>query len=140
MTSVVVDTSALSLLMRRAQPDRLTEAEVSVRREVSRLAIAGDLVLIGMVRQEVLSGIFNAQRFASVRDALRAFRDHPVGPTDHERAAEMFTTCRKAGIQGSVVDYLVCAVAERLAAPVLASDLDFERYAMALAIRLHDIP
>ena len=140
MTAVVVDTSALSLLMRRAQPSRLTAAEASVRREVSRLATAGDLVLIGMVRQEVLSGIFNNQRFTAVRDALRAFRDHPVGPGDHERAAEMFTTCRRAGIQGSVVDYLVCAVAERLAGPVLASDVDFERYATVLSVRLHVIP
>lgn len=140
MTAVVVDTSALSLLMRRAQPGRLSAAETAVRGEVSRLATAGDLVLIGMVRQEVLSGIFNNQRFTTVRVALRAFRDHPVAREDHERAAEMFTVCRRAGIQGSVVDYLVCAVAERLGAPVLASDVDFERYASVLPVRLHSSP
>ena len=68
---------------------------------------------------------------------LRGVPDEPVLVDDHERAAEMFNQCRAAGVQGSVVDLLVCSIAERLGAPVLAADLDFRRYADILPIALH---
>jgi hypothetical protein len=57
-----------------------------------------------------------------LRDLLRAFRDPRVLSTDHERAAQMFTQCKARGIRGSDVDFLICAVAERLDASILTMD------------------
>lgn len=93
-----------------------------------------------MVRQEVLSGLAPRERFIHVRDILAALPDETVASTDHERAAEMFTTCKAAGVQGSDVDYLICALAERLDCAILTLDGDFPRYALHLPIRLLALP
>ncbi len=115
----------------------LSAAEAAVRVEVSRLAARNEIVLLGVVRQEMLSGLFAPARFEQSRAALRAFPDEATRIADHERAAEMFTICRAAGIQGSIVDYLLCAVAERLELSILTTDTDFTHYAQHLPIRLH---
>jgi predicted nucleic acid-binding protein len=93
-----------------------------------------------MIRQEILSGLRTGQRFIQVRDALRGLDDVLVSTSDHERAAEMYSICQASGVQGSVVDFLICAVAERLDVPVLATDADFARYASFLTIKLHGVP
>ena len=97
-------------------------------------------MLLGVVRQEVLSGLAPPERFIHVRDILAALPDETVARTDHERAAEMFNRCRAAGVQGSDVDYLICAVSERLDCGILTLDADFARYAQHLPIRLHPLP
>jgi hypothetical protein len=56
---------------------------------------------------------------------------------DFERAAEMTNQCLRVGIAGSSTDMLICAVAERLEAPVFTLDRDFERYRDILEIELY---
>lgn len=137
MARLIIDTTSWSFFLRRRLPERLTSIELAVR-EQTRAAIDRDeAALLGMVRQEVLSGLAPRERFAYVRDILAALSDEPVASTDHERAAEMFNRCKAAGVQGSDVDYLICAVAERLSADILTLDRDFTRYAQLLPIRLH---
>ena len=68
---------------------------------------------------------------------LRAFPDIALTTADPERAAELFTSCRRRGIQGSNTDFLICAVAERLGAAVYTLDEDFPTFARVLPVRLH---
>jgi predicted nucleic acid-binding protein len=56
---------------------------------------------------------------------------------DFEEAARANNTCRAAGVAGTLVDMLLCAVAARLDAPVFTTDADFTRYARHLPLRLH---
>lgn len=130
---VIVDTSVWSLALRRRAPAH--EAVGELRRLVSQARVA----MLGPIRQELLSGIREAAMFRRLRDHLSAFADEPLDHQDYERAAEHFNTCRAAGVQGSNTDFLVCAVAERRAFPVLTTDADFRRYAALLPIRLHPI-
>ncbi len=132
---LLVDTSIWSLALRR-RPASLSASERDLVATLADLVRDGRVFLIGLVRQEALSGIAMESRFAGVRQALDQFSDEPVGTADHVRAAEMFNRCRSAGIQGSPVDFLVCAVAERLAAPIFTTDGDFALYAQHLPIRL----
>ena len=83
-----------------------------------------------------MSGIRDAASFLRLRDHLRPFADEPIATLDYERAAEHFNTCRARGVQGSNTDFLICAVAERLAAPILTTDADFARFAAILPITL----
>jgi predicted nucleic acid-binding protein len=128
----LVDTSVWSLALRRKQP-----AKGETTAELARLIDAGDALIAGPIRQELLSGITNAAQFQLLRERLAAFPDIPVHTADFERAATCFNQCRARGIQGSNTDYLICALALRLNLPVFSTDRDFGRYAQILGVRLH---
>jgi predicted nucleic acid-binding protein len=136
---VLVDTTIWSLALRRrpaarnARETRLVEAWQELVRE-------GRILLLGLIRQEILSGISERRQFVQVRDALAAFPDEAISTADHVRAAEHFNVCRTSGIQGSPVDFLICAAAERLAAPIFTTDIDFSRFARHVPIHLFEPP
>jgi predicted nucleic acid-binding protein len=132
---VLVDTSVWSLALRRARPSRTPVVD-----ELRSLVEEGRVAIIGPIRQELLSGIRDAAAFERLRDHLRHFEDEGLETTDYERAAEHFTACRAAGVQGSNTDFLICAVAERRSLPVFTTDRDFTRFASLLPISLHGRP
>ena len=131
---VIVDTSVWSLALRRKQP-----VADAVAVELARLIDAGDALIAGPIRQELLSGISSQAQFKLVRERLEAFPDIPIETADYERAARCFNQCRAQGIQGSNTDYLICALALRLELPVFSADRDFPRYAKVLRVRLHTV-
>jgi predicted nucleic acid-binding protein len=134
--NVLVDTTILSLALRRKSTS-LSAKDGALVREWEELVREGHVLLLGVVRQELLSGIPEGRTFRKVRDLLRAFDDEPLTSEDHEYAAVCFNRCRTKGIQGSVVDMLICAVAERRGASVFTTDADFRRYAKYLPFALH---
>ena len=97
----------------------------------------GRAVLIGPVRQEILSGISSPSQFSLLKERLRAFDDLTLKTDDYELAAEFFTKCRKTGIQGSHVDFLICAAAKNHTLSIFTSDQDFSNYSRILKIELH---
>lgn len=129
--SVIVDSPIWSLAFRRNQP------EPTVTAELRRLLLADEALLLGAVRQEVLSGIRERERFERLRDYLAEFPDLPARRTDYELAADLFNTCRTRGVQGSNTDFLLCATAIRLGIPIYTTDRDFETYAEHFPIELH---
>ena len=132
---LLVDTTIWSLALRRPSAN-LSAGEQRLVGVLEELIRDGRVVMIGLVRQEILSGIAAESRFAVIRQELDHFPDEPVRTSDHVRAAEMYNICRRAGIRGSTVDLLVCAVSERLDAPVFTADADFSRYTRHLPIEL----
>jgi predicted nucleic acid-binding protein len=133
--NVLVDTSVWSLALRRREVDEESE----VVRELRELIAEGSVVMIGPIRQELLSGIRKKRQFNSLRDHLRAFPDLPLSTIDFERAAEHFTTCRMRGIQGSNTDFLICAVSERLDLSIFTTDGDYVHFSDNLPIHLHRV-
>ena len=131
--NVLVDTSVWSLALRRREIDEESE----IVRELRELIAEGSAVMIGPIRQELLSGIRSRQQFDSLRNHLRAFPDLLLEMIDYERAAEQLTACRKKGIQGSNTDFLICAVSERLELSIFTTDDDFTHFSKHLPIRLH---
>lgn len=129
---VLVDTSVWSLALRR----RTQRANAAVD-ELRSLIDEGRVAMLGVVRQELLSGIRTHESFEQLRVHLRPFADEPLETADFERAAEHFNTCRSRGVQGSNTDFLICAVAERRRMPILTTDADFVRFAAVLPIALH---
>ena len=130
---VVVDTCAWSLALRRIAPRR--QDTVS---ELEELVREGRVVLLGAIRQEILSGVGRELDFENLRNHLRAFPDEKITTTDHERAATCFNLCRGRGIQGSNTDFLICAIAERRGFSILTTDKDFVAFASVLPIQLHE--
>jgi predicted nucleic acid-binding protein len=130
--TVIVDTSVWSLALRRAK-----RVDDTTSRELGELIQEGRVVLMGVVRQELLSGIKLAAQFELLRAHLRAFPDLQLNEADHEEAASAFNRCRAKGIQGSNADFLICAAASRRDLAIYTTDRDFDQYAKLLDLTLH---
>ncbi len=131
--NVLVDTSVWSLALRRAK-----RGADPAPNELVELIKEGRVVMLGAVRQELLSGIREKAQFELLRERLRAFPDATLDEEDYERAAEMFTQCREIGIQGSNTDFLICAVAQRRQLSIYTRDKDFRGYGKVLKFELYE--
>jgi len=92
-------------------------------------------VMLGPIRQELLSGIRVQAQFDKLRSALAAYRDEPIDTTDYEEAARLYNLCRTEGVQCGPVDILICAVAARRMWSVLANDAVMNRCVQIIAAR-----
>ena len=135
--NVLVDTTVWSLALRRASRN-LSVTERAVVAELAALIEEGGAKIIGLVRQELLSGIKSNEQFAKLRRILAAFPDEPSASEDYERAALFGNKCRSEGVAVSVSDMLICSIAESRGWPIFSTDPDFKRYARILAIRVHN--
>jgi hypothetical protein len=130
--NVVVDSSVWSLALRRNTPNDAIPIINILRDFISD----GRVVLLGVIRQEVLSGVRYSEQFIRLRDYLRAFPDLELTSEDYELAAEFFNTCRSNGVQGSNTDFLLCAVAHRRSYSIFTTDKDFENFRLHIPIVL----
>ena len=137
--NVLVDTSVWSLALRRKQRD-VNSRERRLVEELSGLIQDGRARIIGLIRQELLSGIKSKEQFETLRRTLSAFQDEPIGTEDYEAAAKASNECRAKGIGISVVDILICAVAQRRGMAIFTTDPGFERYSHELPLRLYSVP
>ena len=135
---VLVDTPVWSLALRRKAAD-LNPLERAATEALAELVRDGRVQMAGVVRQELLSGIREPERFEKLRGYLRAFDDPQLEAADYEEAAQMNNRCRSRGIAGSAIDFLICAVAHRRHWQIFSTDRDFERYGKALGVRLYQI-
>jgi hypothetical protein len=121
---VIVDTSVWSLAFRRNNQSDRHSAVILLRDLISD----GRVILLGAVRQEILSGIRHVEQHAKLKKSLRAFPDLELAIEDYELASEYYNTCRQNGIQGANTDFLICAVAVRRDYRILTTDKDFENF------------
>lgn len=122
--NVLVDSSVWSLALRR----NTTNDAIAIVNVLRDLIADGRVVLLGAIRQEVLSGVRYKEQFTRLQEYLRAFPDLDLTTEDYELAAEFFNTCRSNGVQGSNTDFLLCAVAHRRGYSIFTTDKDFENF------------
>jgi predicted nucleic acid-binding protein len=134
--NILVDTSVWSLALRR-KAEGLNTAEKSVVAELTELIKEGRARIIGLVRQELLSGIKTLRQYENLRATLRSFPDEPIDTSDYEAAAKANNDCRSKGVAVPVVDVLICAIALVRDWAIFTADPDFKNYAKALPIKLH---
>ena len=133
--NVLVDTSIWSLALRRS--GTLPEEDQSLVWEFSELINEVRVVMIGPIRQELLSGISSKMQYSSLKKKLQFFEDLPLTRNYYERAAEFYNLCRKNGVQGSQIDFLICATAAEAKMQIFTSDKDFLLYAKHVPIILY---
>ena len=93
--------------------------------------------MLGVIRQELLSGIKTNEQFEKLGTTLRSFPDERLETADHEFAAKNSNNCRAKGIAVSIVDAMICAVGATRDWPIFTCDPDFRNYASVLKIKLH---
>jgi hypothetical protein len=94
------------------------------------------VLIIGPIRQEVLSGYSDINKFEKLINKLKYFKNAPIIDEDYIQAAKFSNICRKNGVQGSHIDFLICSVAYRMQAPVFTTDKDFENYQKHVPVQL----
>lgn len=133
--NVLVDTSVWSAALRRSTRSPASETAA----ELAELIRDGRAQIIGPIRQELLSGVKSAEQFQQLRERLRAFPDLDVETGDFEEAAELANRCRAKGVQGSSIDFLICAVALRRELSIFTTDRDFTHFSSVLPLELYRI-
>ncbi len=127
---ILVDTCIWSSALRRKKPD------LELIEKLNDLINDGRASIIGPIRQEILSGISSAKQFHKLKKILSSFEDVPLNTEHFEKAAEFSNLCRNKGIQGSTIDFLICAVAHLESLEIFTTDSDFENYSKFLPIEL----
>ena len=132
MNAVLVDTCMQSLALRGKSP-----RDISVSEELTKLIYAEKAKIIGPIRQEVLSGYSDIKQYNKLKDKLMYFPNELIIDEDYLSAARFSNLCRQKGIQGSHIDFLICAVANRLEMNIFTYDKDFEFYSQLIPVTLH---
>ncbi|MDA3938019.1 MAG: PIN domain-containing protein [Spirochaetia bacterium] len=133
---ILVDTSIWSLALRKKTLiNKESLLVIEFRELINELRVA----VIGSIRQELLSGISDKNKFVRLRGKLTAFEDIQLNQADYEKAAEISNECRRNGIQGSHIDFLICAVAVNRNISIFTADNDFKSYKKVISIKLHAV-
>lgn len=127
---VLVDTCIWSHVLRHKK------ANTELSEQLKDLIKDGRVVMIGPIRQEILSGISDPSQFKQLRDKLSSFNDLPLLSEYFVKAAEFSNICRKKGIQGSTTDFLICAISSLQKLQIFTEDNDFLNYKKHLPIHL----
>jgi predicted nucleic acid-binding protein len=127
---ILVDTSIWSVVLR-------SEHNPKISAHLAELIRDGRVEIIGPIRQEILSGIRSEKQFEKLQRYLQAFPDIPLSTEDYVLAAQGFNQCRSKGIQGSHIDFLLCAAAQNHNLSIYTLDKDFGLYAAVIPILLY---
>jgi predicted nucleic acid-binding protein len=119
---VVVDTCVWSLALRRAGKASLNTEEQQLKGRLTDAIQDGNVVMIGPIRQEILSGIKDESQFAKTKRLLDPFLDEELLSEDYVEAARLFNLCRRHGEQCGPIDMQICSVAIRKRCLVLTND------------------
>jgi len=129
---VLIDTCIWSHALRSNKPEFAAKVN-----SLKRLITDQRVLIIGAIRQEVLSGYSDFSKFEKLKAKLSYFENTPILDNDYINAAKFYNECRQNGVQGSHVDLLICAVAVRLNIQIFTTDKDFSFYQQHLPIKLY---
>ena len=121
---IVVDTSALSFVFRRR--GTMTPSPV-VERFSALVRDNVDVAIPGIVLQELLSGVRNAEQGDALLHALGGFRILLSTREDHLQAAQVFNDCLRRGKTVASIDALIAAQTIAREAILFTTDKDFAR-------------
>ncbi len=127
---ILVDTCIWSQVFRHKSPN------IELTKKLKDLIKDGRVAIIGPIRQELLSGISNEKQFGQLKELLSSFEDITLKTEHFEKAAEFSNICRSQGVQGSTIDFLICAVACLENLIIFTTDKDFENYKRFLSIKV----
>ena len=130
--TLLVDTSVWSLALRRDQPPALPQIGAL------RVALEGDEIVVttGLVLQELLQGIAGPRARQDIIEHFAALPMVSPNRQDHVDAADLRSTCRRAGVQIGTIDALLAQLCIRHELTLLTTDNDFVHAAVHSALRV----
>lgn len=134
---IIVDTSVWSRAFRRPIEGRQDPAAGVLRSLIEDHQPIG---LLGIVYQELLTGVRYPDQLQRLRAALDPFPLVLAERDDHILAATIGTVCRGRGVAASMPDVLIAACTVRRNGKLLTSDRDFVRIAECAPLVVQFIP
>ncbi|VAW36118.1 hypothetical protein MNBD_GAMMA01-220 [hydrothermal vent metagenome] len=128
---VLVDTTIWSNAFRSKKPKYAGHVNTLID-----LISSNKVLILGVIKQEILSGYSELSKFNQLKNKLNPFENTQILDEDYIQAAQFSNTCRSRGIQGSTVDFFICAVAFRLNVAIFTTDKDFYHYQKHIPIKL----
>ena len=120
--SLLVDTCVWSLSLRRRKGATLSVEQQRMIADLQRAIGENRAFIVGIVRQEFLSGVRDKGLFLKLQQLLAPFPDQEVIPMDYVDAARLYNVCLDRGVQCGSTDILIAAVAARRNLTVLTYD------------------
>jgi predicted nucleic acid-binding protein len=128
------DTSAWSLLFRRRGAASSEDpVALALRRQIEG---EGEVVLTGIVLQEVLQGVRQEKQRAELSTLLRPFPMLNPNRETHEEAARLRDRCLRRGISAATIDVLIAQLAIENDCVLLTADGDFTQIASVCELQL----
>ena len=122
---ILVDTSVWSLSFRKRGP----ADHPTVRKLTAALEANANLVLTGLILQEILQAFRLDAAFSSAVEVLRPFPLLELGRSEYVAAARLHRTCTSNGVTATTADCQIAAAAICHDCFLLTADRDFERIA-----------
>jgi hypothetical protein len=133
---IVLDTSVLSVVLRRRKRGDVEEALVA--RLASLLKTEEQVAVPGIVLQELLSGIAEQKQGDRVLMAVReSFPVMLATEGDHLKAADLGNLAARKGMALSTPDALIAAQAFNRGASLFTTDGDFPKLAGLAGLKLY---
>ena len=128
---ILVDTPIWSYAFRSKKPEFAEHVNTLIE-----IISNNNVVIIGAIKQEILSGYSDTNKFKKLKAKMESFENTAIVDEDYIQAAMFSNQCRIKGVQGSPIDFLICAVAFRLGIKIFTTDKDFFHYQKHIAIEL----
>lgn len=128
---VLVDTPIWSYALRSQKPQFALHVKT-----LENLIMDQRVIILGVIKQEILSGYSDLNKFENISNKLKYFENLDFFADDYIQAAKLSNICRSKGVQGSSVDFFICAIAYRLNVPIFTTDKDFTHYQKHIPIKL----
>lgn len=125
MVNIVVDTSVWSRALTRGTSSGGPQA----LKLAAMLTQGRPVVLLGVIVQEVLTGIRHASDFEMLKSRLERFPVLDLDRSDYVAAARLMNLCMSKGLQVSAVDALIASACIEHDCSLLTCDDDFARIA-----------
>ncbi|MCA9470878.1 MAG: PIN domain-containing protein [Nitrospirales bacterium] len=130
--TILVDTSVWSLALRKDGP----ADHLAVKKLQSLLLEMQDIVLIGIILQEILQGFRQENTFTKVSSYLNAFPLLPLNRSDYVAAAKLRRQATAKGLTLSTPDCQIASVAINHQCRLLTTDKDFSNIAKWALLQL----
>ena len=134
MIKLLIDTSVWSEALRRKEKS-LNSSETLVRRIIEN---NDEIVIVGIILQEILSGITNEKLFSEIQNILNDFSYIEITKEDYIHAAELRNKCKQKGITAGSFNFLIASVAIRNKLTLVTYDNDFKNISKYTELKILD--
>lgn len=135
MIRFIIDTSVWSEALRRKK-NTVNSSDTVVRRIIEN---DYEVVVVGIILQEILSSIADEKLFRDIKDILNDFQYIDTTKNDYIYASELSNKCRSKGIIAGSVDFLIASVAIRNELELVTFDKDFFNISKHTDLKILDI-
>lgn len=134
MIRLLIDTSVWSEALRRKETS-FTSSETLVRRIIEN---NDEIVIVGIILQEILSGITDKKLFSEIATILSDFSYIDITKEDYIYAAELRNRCTRKGIHAGSFDFLIASAAIKHKLTLVTYDKDFINISKYTELKLLD--